>query len=178
MRRIAFLAAGLLASQPALAQQGGTMTLVIAPLTQQLEGLDSATLAVEVRQRLDRGALSGVSIPMVQDGRRHQKTVRLGGDPAVFVDRGLSVTTVQAAQRDIVLSYGPARRGGIGVHAEVVDSALTPSIDGTVRTDEGGRGEITGVLPADGRPQAVMTGARAAPGSIVLPESLIVLVEP
>jgi len=178
MRRIAFLVAGLLASQPASAQQGGSMTLVISPLTQQIEGLDSATLAVEVRQRLDRGAFSGVRIPMILDGQRHQKTVRLGGDPAVFVDRGLSVTTVQAAQRDIVLSYGPAKRGGIGIHAEVIDSSLTPSIDGSVRTDEGGRTEITGVLPADGRPQAIMTSARAAPGSIVLPQSLIVLVEP
>lgn len=178
MRRIALLVAGLLASQPAVAQERGSMTLVIAQLTQQLEGLDSATLALQVRQMIDRGALSGVRIPLVLDGNTHSRTVRLGGDPAVFVGNNLSVTTVQAAQRDITLSYGPSRKGGIGVHAEVVDAALTPSLDGSVRTDEAGRTEITGVLPADGRPQAIMTSARPVPGSIVLPQSLIVLVEP
>lgn len=178
MRRIAILVAALLASQPANAQQEGSMTLVIAPLTQQLEGLDSASLAIQVRQMIDRGALSGVRIPLVLDGERHQKTIRLGGDPAVFVGRGFNVTTVQAAQRDITLSYGPAKSGGIGVHAEVVDAAVTPDISGNVRTDEAARNEVTGVLPADGRPQAIMTSSRPTPGSIVLPDSLIVLVEP
>ena len=154
------------------------MTLVIAPMTQQLEGLSSDGLALQVRQMLDRGAMSGVRIPMTLDGRRHQKTVRLGGEPAVFVGRALSVTTVQAVQRDIVLSYGPARSGGIGVHAEVIDATLTPDIAGNVKTDQAGRNEITGIVPQDGRPQAIMTTSRPVPGSIILPESLIVLVEP
>lgn len=178
MKRIALLIAGLLASSPVAAQNGATVTLVVTPQVQQLEGLDSATLALQVRQLLNRGAMSGTAIPLVLDGRRHEKRIRLGGDPAVFVDRSLSVTTVQAAQRDIVLSYGPAKRGGLGVHAEVVDTALTPEMSGRIRREEGDRTEITGIVPQDGQPQALMRVSRPAPGSIVLPDSLIVLVEP
>lgn len=178
MKRIALLVAGLVASTPAVAQTGGRVTLVVAPLTQRLEGLDSATLAQQVIQMLNNGAMSGTRIPLVLDGRMHEQRIRLGGDPAVFVDRRLSVTRVQAVQRDIVISYGPARRGGLGVHAEIVDAEITPELDGSVRRDNGARTEITGVVPQNGQPQALMRSYQAEPGSIVLPDSLIVLVEP
>jgi hypothetical protein len=179
MKRHVLLIAALLAAGTAHAQRVGSITFVVASgPQQQIENLDSATLAVEVRQRLDRGALSGTTVPLVLDGKLHERRMRLGGEPAVLVGRHLSRTVVQGLERDVTISYGPARQGGIGVHAEVADGALTPGLDGGVERTDGRRSEITGVVPSDGRPQAVMTRPEVAPGSVVLPNALIVLVEP
>ena len=179
MKFIAIILSALTFSVPVMAQAQGKVTVVVSPVPQPLiEGLNSSTLALQVRQMLDRGALSGTSIPFVQDGTNHEKRLRLGGNPAIFNNRDFGRTIVQGIQRDIVISYGPARQDGIGVHAEVVDSTLTPRSDGSAERSEGDRSQLTGILPDDGLPQALMVQGRAEPGSILLPNTLIVLVEP
>jgi len=171
--------AALLVSGPASGQGSGRITLVVASGPQpQIRYLDSATLAVEIRQRLDRGAMSGVTLPLTLDGRSHERRIEQGGDPAVFANRGGSRTFVQGIRRNVLVSYGPSRNGGIGVHAEVTDSTLTPRSDGTVDRTPTRTSTITGVLPSDGRPQAIVAEAETTPGSTVLPDTLVVLVEP
>ncbi|MFZ3481618.1 hypothetical protein [Sphingomonas sp. 3-13AW] len=178
MKHIILMLAGLLAATPATAQEAGSLTLVITPMPGQLEALDSATLAAQVRSMLDQGALSGTRVPLILDGKPHEQTVRLGGEPAVYVDRGVSLTAIPGVQREIRLSYGPAQSGGIGVHAEIVDSMLTMDSGGYMTREKGPTSEVTGVVPADGRPQAIIKKSQALPGSIVLPDSYIILVEP
>lgn len=178
-RRTAPFVAALLLCGPTWAQGSGRITLVVASgPQQQIRYLDSATLAVEIRQRLDRGAMSGIALPLTLDGERHERRIEEGGNPAVFANRGGSRTFVQGIRRNVTISYGPARSGGIGIHAEVADSTLTPRVDGTVDRTPGRRSTITGVLPSDGRPQAIIAETEVVPGSTVLPDTLIVLVEP